>query len=84
MKKKDPKPKQRSLRSFTALVRQKDCPVCNLPPKALQQIIGRNRKSFPVATVVEWLAAEYGITITVAHLMNHARGAHDTRRARAR
>jgi hypothetical protein len=66
-----------SLTDFVKAERRKECPVCQLPEEAREQMRVAQNKSIRRATVIAWLAQAYGVTITDEALNTHYSGKHD-------
>lgn len=68
-------------RTITQFVRDKrrvGCPVCKIPaPIRAQMVEARRRSRITVATIVEWLKSEHGISITREQFRLHYGGLHE-------
>lgn len=71
----------RSLREFASDQRKATCPVCALPAEVRRQINTRNVRAIKVGSVLAWLKAEHGATITLAQYSAHTNGRHEGARA---
>lgn len=67
----------RTYREFVRDKKRRKCKVCQLPAAVKKQLKGRNRKLGGVAVVLEWLAVEWGVTLTKQEWGKHFRELHE-------
>ena len=68
---------KRSLVDFVMAKKREGCPVCALPPEVREQVASASVKKIHRAAVLDWLKAEYGITLTAALFDQHHSGRHE-------
>jgi hypothetical protein len=67
----------RSLEQFVKDSKRTACEVCRLPKAVYAEIRGARARRITRSVVLEWLAAEHGITITPAQLQTHYNARHE-------
>jgi len=70
-------PLRQTLVAFIKENKRANCPVCALPEEVHAQLARAKHSRIPRATIIEWLAKEYGKRFTDQQLDLHHRGRHE-------
>lgn len=68
---------RRSLVQYVRDTRKANCPVCKLPADVREQLREAKDKRISVATQLDWLKNEFGITLSVEQINSHRGGRHE-------
>jgi len=67
----------RSLMDFVRDSRREGCKICGLPADVRAQLREASSKKITMSQQLQWLATDYGATISAAEMMAHRGGRHE-------
>lgn len=68
---------KRSLADFMQAKRREGCAVCELPPDIRAQLKGASKRHIRRTDIIDWLASEFGLTLSRSSFDSHQSGRHE-------